>query len=104
MAGFVGVTSGIRACRMVEETLKERVSRLEEIVRDWSDDDGIASMWAAYVSNELDVQRDLAESQAKHVEEKIVDRKTEVQSGLDELRQIIQSLHVDVAVLKKVVL
>ena len=89
MAGFVGVTSGIRACRMAEETLKERVSQLEEIVRDWSGDDGIVSSWVAYVSSELDVQRDLAKSQAKHVEEKFVDRKSEVQSGLDELRRIM---------------
>ena len=34
MAGFGGVTSGIRACRMAREILKERVSRLEEMVGD----------------------------------------------------------------------
>ena len=35
-------------------------------------------MWVAYVSNELKVQRDLTESEAKHVEEKFFKRKTEV--------------------------
>ena len=38
------------------------------------------------------------------MEEKFIDRKTEVQSGMDELRRMIESLKVDVAVLKKVVL
>ena len=47
---------------MVGELLKERESRLEEIVGDWNGDDGMVSMWVVYVSNELDVQRDLAES------------------------------------------
>ena len=92
MACFGGVTSGISACRMVGETLKEMVCQLEKMVGDWSSDDGLISMWATYVSNELDVQRDLAKSQAKHVEEKFVDRKIEVQSGLDELRLIMESL------------
>ena len=58
---FVGVTSSIKACRMAGETLKERVvSRLEEMVGDWSSEDDTVSAWAAYVSNELDVQKDLA--------------------------------------------
>ena len=60
------------------ETLKERVSRLEEIVGNWSGEEGIVSAWAPHVSNELDVQRDLAESHAKHVEGEFVDRKAEV--------------------------
>ena len=46
---------------MVGETLKEMVSRLEEMVGDWSSEDDIVSAWAAYISNELDVQKDLAE-------------------------------------------
>ena len=62
MVGFGRVTSGIRACRMAGETLKERVSWLEEMVGDWSGDESTISIWVAYVSNELDVQRDLAES------------------------------------------
>ena len=53
---------------MAGETLKERVSRLEEIVGNWSDEEGTVSTWDAHVSNELDVQRYLAESHAKHVE------------------------------------
>ena len=55
VTGFGGVTSGIRAYRMAGETLKERVSRLEEMVGDWSSEDDTVSAWAAYVSNELDV-------------------------------------------------
>ena len=55
VTGFGGVTSGIRARRMVGETLKEMMSRLEEVVRDWSSEDGTVSTWAAYVYNELDV-------------------------------------------------
>ena len=47
---------------MARETLKERVSRLEEMVEDCSGEDGTVSAWAAYVSNELDVQKDLTES------------------------------------------
>ena len=43
------------------EMLKERVSQLEQMVGDWSGEDDIVFMWAAYVSNELDVQKDLAE-------------------------------------------
>ena len=41
MVGFEGVTSGIIVYRMARETLKERVSRLEEMVEDWSNDDAI---------------------------------------------------------------
>ena len=48
--------------------MKERVSRLEEIVGNWSSEEAIVSAWATHVSNELDVQRDLVESHAKHVE------------------------------------
>ena len=77
---------------MTVETLKERVSLLEEMVGDWSGEDGTVSLWAAYVSNELDVQKDLAESQAKHVEEKFVDRKNEVQSEIEELIRMIELL------------
>ena len=61
-------------------------------------------MWAAYVSNELEVHRDLAESQTKHVEEKFVDRKTEVQSEMNELRWIMESLQADIAIFKKAML
>ena len=43
VTGFGGVTSGIRACRMAGETLKERVSRLEEMVGYWSSEDGTVS-------------------------------------------------------------
>ena len=68
------------------------MSRLEEIVEDWSGEDGIASTWATYVSNELDVKKDMAESQAKHVEGEFVDRKAKVQSGMEELRRMIKSL------------
>ena len=89
---------------MAGETLKHRVSLLEEIVENWSGEDGTISAWAAYVSNELDVQKDFVESQAKHVEGEFVDMKSEVQSGIEELRRMIESLQVDVAVLKKVVL
>ena len=80
------------------------MSQLEEMVEDWSGEDGIVSAWAAYVSNELDVQKDLVESKAKHVEVEFVDRKTEVQSEMKELRWMIESLQVDVLVLTKVVL
>ena len=91
MTGFGGVTSGIRACRMVVETLKKRVSLLEDMVEDWSSEDDTVFAWAAYVSNEMDVQKDLAKSQAKHVGEEFVDMKIEVQSGMEKLRQMIES-------------
>ena len=65
---------------MVGETLKERVSQLEEIVGNWSSEETTVSAWVAHVSNELDVQRDLAESHAKHVEGEFMDKKAEVQS------------------------
>ena len=89
---------------MAGETRKERVSRLEEIVGNWSDEEGTVSTWDAHVSNELDVQRYLAESHAKHVEGEFVDRKIEVQSGMEELRRMMESLQADVAILKKAVL
>ena len=63
---------------MAGKTLKERVSRLEEILGNWSNEGGIVSAWSAHVSNELDVQRDLAESHSKHVEVEFMDRKAEV--------------------------
>ena len=53
---------------MAGETLKERVSQLEEIVGNWNSEEGTVSAWSAHVSKELNVQRDLAESHAKHVE------------------------------------
>ena len=77
---------------MVGEMLKEIMSRLEEMVKDWSSEDDTVSTWVAYISNELDVQKDLAESQANHVGEEFVDRKTEVQFGMEELRWMIESL------------
>ena len=86
------------------ETLKEWVSRLEEMAGDWSSKDGTVSTWAAYVSNELDVRKDLAVSQAKYVEEEFVDKKTEVQFRIEELRWMIESLQANVSVLKKVLL
>ena len=55
MAENKGVTSGIKACMMAGEKLKERVSQLEEILREWSDDGGIVSMWATSVMNKLQV-------------------------------------------------
>ena len=89
---------------MAGETLKERVSRLEEIVGNWNSEEGTVSAWYAHVSNELNVQRDLAESHAKHVEGEFVERKAEVQSEMEELRRMMESLQADVAILKKVVL
>ena len=77
---------------MVGEILEERVSRLEEIVGNYCDEEGIVCTWVAHVSNELDVQRDLAESQAKHVEGEFMHRKVEVQFGMEELRWMIESL------------
>ena len=38
------------------------MSWLEEMVGGWSGDDGTLSLWVAYISNELDVRRDLVES------------------------------------------
>ena len=89
---------------MAGETLKERVSRLEEIVGNWNSEEGTVFAWSAHVSNELNAQRDLAESHAKHVEGELVERKAEVQSGIEELRRMMESLQVDVAVFKKAML
>ena len=98
------MASSIRACERVGETLKEKVSRSEEIVGNWSSEEGTVSEWAAHVSNELDVHKDLTESHAKHVEGEFIDRKAEVQYGMEELRQMTELLQADVAVLKNVVL
>ena len=92
VVGFRGMTSGIRSCRIDNKKLKEMVSQLEEMLGEWSDNDGIVSMQVAYVPNELEVKRDLVESQAKHVEEKFADMKIEVQSMMDEFREIMESL------------
>ena len=40
---------------MAGETLKERVSRLEEIVGNWNSEEDTVSAWSAHVSNELNV-------------------------------------------------
>ena len=89
---------------MAGETLKERVPRLEEIVGNWNSEEGTVSAWSAHVSNELNVQKDLAESHAKHVKGEFVERKAEVQSELEALSRMMESLQADVAVLKKDVL
>ena len=68
---------------MAGETLKERVSRLEKIIGNWNSEKGTVSAWSAHVSNELNVQMDFAESHAKHVEGEFLERKAEVQSGMD---------------------
>ena len=77
---------------MAGETLKERVSLLEDIVGNWNSEEGTISAWFVHVSNELNVRRDLAESHAKHVEGEFMERKAEVQSGMDELRCMMESL------------
>ena len=77
---------------MARETLKERVSRLEEIVGNWNSEEGTVSAWSAHVSKELNVRRDLAKSHAKHVEGEFVERKAEVKSGMEELRRMMESL------------
>ena len=77
---------------MARETLKERVSRLEEIVGNWNSEEGTVSTWSTHVANELNVQRDLVESHAKHVEGEFVERKAEVQSGMEELRRVMELL------------
>ena len=40
---------------MAGETLKEKVSWLEEIVGNWNSEEGTVSALSAHVSNELDV-------------------------------------------------
>ena len=52
----------------------------------------------------MDVQKDLAESQAKHVGEEFVDWKTEVLSEMEKLRRMIELLQADISILKKVLL
>ena len=89
---------------MAGETLKERVSRLEEIVGNWNSEEGTVFTWSAHVANELNVQRDLAESHAKHMEGEFIERKAKIQSEMEELRRMMESLQADVPVLKKYVL
>ena len=56
---------------MASEILKKMVSHINEVLMEWSGDDGTVSMWDASVMNELQVQRDLVESIGKHLEEKV---------------------------------
>ena len=71
---------------MASEMLKEMVSRINEVLMEWSGDDDIVSMWDASVMNELQVQRDLAESNGKHLEEKVDGMKVDFQCQLDDFR------------------
>ena len=71
---------------LASETLKERVSQIEEVLGEWSNDDGTVSMWVASVMNELQVQRDLAKSNGKYLEEKVDGMKTEFQSKINNFR------------------
>lgn len=58
--------------RSVIETLKERMSRIEDALRECSDEEGTVSMWAEKMLTELQVQRNMVEPHDKYVEEKII--------------------------------
>ena len=46
---------------MAGETLKERTTRLEQMLGDWPSEEGTVVTWADRIRNDIDVQRHLLE-------------------------------------------
>ena len=63
---------------MPEETLKERVARIEETLGEWNIKEGTVFVWVDHAMNELSVQIGLIEKQDQKMEEKLVGLKAEL--------------------------
>ena len=46
---------------MASETLKEKTTRLEQLLGEWHSEEGIVASWADQIPNEIEVQLGLVE-------------------------------------------
>ena len=89
---------------MAGETLKERTTRLEQILGDWPSEEGTVVTWADRIRNDIDVQRHLLEHNDGFSGEQMRNLMAEIQTWREDMESKMQSLAEDVAVLKKAIL
>ena len=58
--------------QMAWETMKERISKLEQLLSEWNCEEGTITAWALEAMIELRVQKDLAEKHSEHMEAQVV--------------------------------
>ena len=63
--------------------MKERVSKLEQLLGEWNFEEGTVTAWASEAMNELRVQKYLAKKHAEHVEAQVVSLKAELLTGME---------------------
>lgn len=68
--------------KSVTEMPKERMSRIEDTLRECSGEEGTVSMWVEKMLTKLQIQRNMVEPHDKYVEEKIINYKRVVQSKI----------------------
>ena len=86
------------------DALCERMTRMEEALREWPGEEDTVALWAEHTIGEIQVQRSLLETHDNFFEEKLVGFKAEMQSLMDNFKDTLQPYGEDVAVLKKAVL
>ena len=89
---------------MAGETLKERTTRLEQILGDWPSEEGTVITWVDRIRNDIDVQRHLLERNDEFSGEHMRNLKAEIQTWREDMESKMQSLAEDVVVLKKAIL
>ena len=72
---------------MSDETLKERVARIEETLGEWNIEEGIVFVWANHAMNELKVQRGMMEKQNHNIEDKLAGLKEELLSVKEDFKR-----------------
>ena len=89
---------------MARETLKERTTRLEQILGYWPSEEGTVVTWADRIRNDIDVQRHLLEQNDEFSGEQMRNLKAQIQTWREDMESKMQSLAEDVAVLKKAIM
>ena len=88
---------------MAGERLKERMARLETLLGDWPEDEDTVTAFADSMKNEFEVQRNLMEASDKYAGERIDALKTDLQALMAEYQDAVQSMGVEISILKKAV-
>ena len=88
---------------MAGERVKERIGQLQTLLGEWSEEEEIVVAFADSIKNEFEVQRRLMESSDQYVGERIDGLKSDLQSLMADYHNAVQSMGVEISILKKAV-
>ena len=87
--------------KMVGERVQERIGRLETLLGERLKEEEAVATFVDSIKNEFEVQCRLVESSDQYVGERIDGLKSDLQSLMDDYQNAVQSMGVEIAILKK---